>query len=118
MPPPYDFTLAADFGWSRFDDSSGNYEDYSVGISKEYVGFGFDLSFSCSDEDACSAPVQCGGNGVFTVSKSVREHKPRRAGQGRPSQWSFRDEASCSHHQAVQARRRARGTLRHRRLAA
>lgn len=49
VPPPYDFTLAGHCGWNRFDDSSGNYEDYNVGISKEYVGFGFDLSLSFSD---------------------------------------------------------------------
>ncbi len=71
MPLPYDFTLAGHYGWNRFDDSTGDYEDYSVGISREYMGFGFDLSWvSRSNEDLCSAPFQCGDTGVFTVSKS------------------------------------------------
>ena len=71
VPLPYNFTLAGHYGWNRFDDSSGNYEDYSVGISTEYMGFGFDLSWvSRSNEDLCSAPFQCGDTGVFTLSKS------------------------------------------------
>ena len=71
IPLPYDFTLAGHYGWNRFDDSSGNYEDYSVGISREFYGFGFDLAWVArSDEENCSAPFQCGDTAVFTVSKS------------------------------------------------
>ena len=71
VPLPYDFTLAGHYGWNRFDDDSGNYQDYSVGISKEYMGFGFDLTWvSRSDEDLCSRPFQCGDTGVLTLSKS------------------------------------------------
>ena len=71
VPLPYDFTLAGHYGWNRFDDSSGDYEDYSVGISREYMGFGFDLSWvSRSDEENCAAPFQCGDTAVFTLSKS------------------------------------------------
>ena len=51
MPLPCDFTLAGHYGWNRFDDSSGNYEDYSIGISREHMGFEFDRSWvSRSDE--------------------------------------------------------------------
>jgi len=71
VPLPYDFTLAGHYGWNRFDDSAGNYDDYSAGISKEYLGFGFDLSWVSRNRDsACSAPFQCGDTAVFTVSKS------------------------------------------------
>jgi len=71
VPLPYDFTLAGHYGWNRFDDSSSNYQDYSVGISREFYGIGFDLSWvSRSDEEACGAPFQCGDTAVFTVSKS------------------------------------------------
>jgi hypothetical protein len=71
VPLPYNFTLAGHYGWNRFDDSASNYEDYSVGISTEYMGFGFELAWvSRSDEDLCSAPFQCGDTGVLTLSKS------------------------------------------------
>lgn len=68
---PRGFTLAGHSGWNRFDDSSKNYQDYSVGISTEYSGFGFDLSWvDRSDEEDCSPPFPCGETGVFTLSKS------------------------------------------------
>lgn len=68
---PHDFTLAGHYGWNRFDDDTADYEDYSVGISREIMGFGFDLSWvSRSDEENCASPFQCGDTGVFTVSKS------------------------------------------------
>jgi predicted porin len=71
IPLPYNFTLAGHYGWNRFDDDTGNYQDYSVGISTEYMGFGLGLSWvSRSDEDLCSAPFQCGDTGVLTLSKS------------------------------------------------
>jgi uncharacterized protein (TIGR02001 family) len=71
VPLPYDFTLSGHYGWNRFDDSSSNYQDYKVGISRELYGIGFDLSWvSRSDEEACGAPFQCGDTAVFTVSKA------------------------------------------------
>ena len=71
VPLPYDFTLAGHYGWNRFDDSSGNYDDYSAGISRDFYGFGFDLSWvSRSNQGVCSAPFQCGDTAVFTISKS------------------------------------------------
>jgi len=71
VPLPYDFTLSGHYGWNQFNDSAGNYEDYSVGVSRDFKGFGFELAWvSRSDEDLCSAPFQCGDTAVFTVSKS------------------------------------------------
>ena len=71
IPLPYNFTLAGHYGWNRFDDSIGDYEDYSAGISTEYMGFGFDLSWvSRTDQSACGRPFQCGDTAVFTLSKS------------------------------------------------
>jgi len=69
---PHGFTLAGHRGWNRFDQANlKNYQDYSVGISREYRGFGFDLSWvGRSDEEDCSLPFQYGGTGVFTLSKS------------------------------------------------
>jgi len=71
IPLPYDFTLAGHYGWNRFDDSTDNYRDYSIGIATEYSGFEFDLSWiDRSDKEACSAPFQCGSTAVFKLSKS------------------------------------------------
>lgn len=71
IPLPYEFTLSGHYGWNQFDDSAADYEDYSVGISREFMGFGFAASWvSRSDTEACSSPFQCGDTGVFTISKS------------------------------------------------
>lgn len=75
IPLPYDFTLAGHYGWNRFDDSAGNYEDYGVGVSTEYQGLGFDLSWvdrsvDRYQEEVYSAPFQYGDALVFTLSKS------------------------------------------------
>lgn len=71
VPLSYGFTLAGHYGWNQFDDSAGNYDDYSVGVSKEYLGLEFDLSWvHRSDEEACSSPFQCDNTAVFTLSKS------------------------------------------------
>jgi uncharacterized protein (TIGR02001 family) len=72
VPLPYDFTLSGHYGWNRFKGIYDlNYEDYSVGISREFFGFGFDLSWvDRSDTDDCGWPFQCGSTAVFTVSKS------------------------------------------------
>lgn len=71
IPLPYDFTLAGHYGWNRFSGDFDDYEDYSVGISREFMGLGFDVSWvSRTDTDLCGAPFQCGDTAVFTVSKS------------------------------------------------
>jgi uncharacterized protein (TIGR02001 family) len=68
-----DFSLPNDFGLAlhvgNYDfDGGGDYTDYSVGVSKEIGGFGFDLSYYDTDlEDVDIAD----GRVVFTVSKSM-----------------------------------------------
>jgi len=73
IPLPYDFTLSGHYGWNQFTGDLGfnNYEDYSVGISREFHGFGFDLSWvDRTKQDDCVSPFDCGSTAVFTVSKS------------------------------------------------
>ena len=71
IPLPYEFTLSGHYGWNRFDDSSVNYEDYKVALSREFFGFGTELAWvDRTDTDLCGAPFQCGSTAVFTVSKS------------------------------------------------
>ncbi|MET0092589.1 MAG: TorF family putative porin, partial [Sedimenticola sp.] len=61
-------TIAAHYGMTDYDAAAGDdYDDWSVGVSTEYGGFGFDLSYyetdgvSGGDDDAL----------VFTISKSL-----------------------------------------------
>jgi len=72
VPLPYDFSLTGHYGWSVFDDDDGlNYDDYSVGISREFGGFGFALAWvDRTKTDACISPFDCGSTAVFTVSKT------------------------------------------------
>jgi uncharacterized protein (TIGR02001 family) len=72
VPLPYDFSLSGHYGWNQFEGQyDANYQDYSIGISREFYGFGFNLSWvDRSDTAACGWPFQCGSTAVFTVSKS------------------------------------------------
>jgi len=72
VPLPYEFSLSGHYGWNQFEGQyDANYQDYSIGISREFHGFGFDLSWvDRSDTAACAWPFQCGSTAVFTVSKS------------------------------------------------
>jgi uncharacterized protein (TIGR02001 family) len=73
VPLPYDFTLTGHYGWSHFtgDLNYVNYEDYSVGISREFGGFGFALAWvDRTNTDACVSPLDCGSTAVFTISKA------------------------------------------------
>ena len=63
---PEDATLALHIG--RYDfDAGGDYTDYSIGVSKEFGGFGVDLSYYDTDLDG---PLS-DGRVVLTVSKSM-----------------------------------------------
>lgn len=63
---PEDATLALHVG--RYDfDAGGDYTDYRVGVSKEFGGFGVDLSYYDTDLDG---PLS-DGRVVLTVSKSL-----------------------------------------------
>lgn len=68
---PNDITLAAHVG--KYDwDTGPDPVDYSIGVSKDIGGFGFDLSYYDTDSDGDDAYGDLGdGRVVFTVSKSM-----------------------------------------------
>ena len=76
---PQDFTVSAAYGMYRFDkevNGAGNpdsYNHYSIGISKALGGFGFDLTYYDSNDDAETlyGDDWTKGRAVFTVSKSL-----------------------------------------------
>lgn len=78
VPLPSDFALAAVWGTTNYDDSvakggGDDYDYYSLGLSKEFGGFGFDLSYhDTSGVSGGSAACKdiCDDRIVFTVSKS------------------------------------------------
>lgn len=76
VPLPMDFSLKGHYGWNRFDSASLllDYQDWSIGVSRPFYGFNFDLSFynvSGIDPDKdCFSPFQCGKTLVFAVSRT------------------------------------------------
>jgi uncharacterized protein (TIGR02001 family) len=76
---PAGFTVSAAVGYYDYDDaiSPDGQTDYSVGISKELAGFGFDLSYIGMDSDGESFNTTTSGTEladdrfVFTISKSM-----------------------------------------------
>ena len=76
VPLPYDFALAGHYGWQDFDSNSGldDYQDWSIGVSREFYGFGFDLSYvgtakNDKDLNCDNDTFKCSNTVVFTVSK-------------------------------------------------
>jgi hypothetical protein len=70
IPLPYEFSLTGHYGWNIFT-TFDNYEDYSVGLSREFAGFGFALSWvDRTKTDLCASPFDCGSTAVFTISKA------------------------------------------------
>ncbi|PCJ32233.1 MAG: hypothetical protein COA90_03765 [Gammaproteobacteria bacterium] len=65
---PADFALAAGIGYYDIDGSNAEYADWSIGISKEFAGFGFDLSYTDTDQDN---DYLADGRAIFTISKSM-----------------------------------------------
>ena len=69
-----DFTLPGEvglglhYGHYKFDDSTGNYNDYKIGVSKEFGGFGFELAYTDTDIDNDNLSD---GRAVLTISKSM-----------------------------------------------
>jgi uncharacterized protein (TIGR02001 family) len=61
---PQGASLALHAGHYDFD-AGGNYTDYSVGVSKEFGGFGFDLSYYDTNDSSVDSAL------VFTLSKSI-----------------------------------------------
>lgn len=75
--PVGSFTLSAHYGQTEIDEKSGvsdaDYKDYKLGISTEYAGFGFELSYTDTNSDGLcdGSPAICGDHVAFTVSKSL-----------------------------------------------
>ncbi len=74
---PYEVVIAAHYGYTageHFDNTANNpdsYADYKVSLSKEIKGFGFDLSYTDTNDDGESLNGKLGGERVFfTLSKS------------------------------------------------
>jgi len=77
---PADFALSAGVGYYDYDSNvySANSEehvDYRIGVSKDFIGFGWDLTYTGMDSDGRSDTVgnsdQGDGRLVFTISKSL-----------------------------------------------
>jgi uncharacterized protein (TIGR02001 family) len=74
---PEGFGLALHVGKSDGSAFNGgtDYVDYSIGVSKEFAGLGFDLTYYDTDKDTASGEDKIGANQndgtvAFTVSKS------------------------------------------------
>ena len=61
-----DFSLGFHYGTSNADNADNEYDDYSVSLSTEAVGLGFDLSLITTDNDAYADNEL-----VLTISKSL-----------------------------------------------
>ncbi len=74
--PVGEFSIALHYGATKIDEKGGgadlDYSDYGIGISTEIEGFGFDLSYSDTDDDGlCNGSNLCDGRVYLTVSKSM-----------------------------------------------
>jgi uncharacterized protein (TIGR02001 family) len=72
------FSLALHYGHQDIDDNAAfgtpDYDDYSVGVSTEQAGLGFDLTLSDTDlntAECFGGDSICDSTVVFTVSKSL-----------------------------------------------
>ena len=76
---PYDIALSAGYGYYDYDkdvfgaDSEDSASDYRIGLSKEMIGFGFDLTYTDTDSDGedLYGDTYADGRLVFTISKSM-----------------------------------------------
>ena len=71
---PGDFAFSAGFGYYDYDDdvSEDNHTDYRVGLSREFIGFGFDLTYYGMDSDGEDAYGDLADDRVvLTISKSM-----------------------------------------------
>lgn len=73
---PQDFVIAAHYGHSTGEwlTTRSSYDDYSVGLSKEVLGFGLDVTYYTTDNDGeaqfATLPNKAADSVVFKVSKS------------------------------------------------
>jgi Bacterial protein of unknown function (Gcw_chp). len=68
-------TFAAHYGKTSISEKATvakqDYADWSLGASTEYAGFGFDLTYSDTDNKGmCKGSGLCGGHLALTVSRS------------------------------------------------
>jgi uncharacterized protein (TIGR02001 family) len=72
---PMDIALSAGYGFYDYDNATGlkDAADYRIGISKEMIGFGFDLTYVDTDKDNETnwGKAATDGRVVFTISKSM-----------------------------------------------
>jgi len=70
---PYDVALSAGIGYYDYDETGvDDQTDYRLGISKELIGFGFDLTYIGMDNDGEDANGNLADDRVvFTISKSM-----------------------------------------------
>lgn len=70
---PAGFSLSAAVGYYDYQDySDNNPMDYIIGVSKEFAGFGFDLSYVGTDSDGDDEYGDAADERfVFTISKSL-----------------------------------------------
>lgn len=78
VPLPNDFALAATYGDMSIDENATfgtpDYNAWTLGISKEYAGFGFDLTYSDTDlsqTECFGGSDWCDDRVIFTISKSL-----------------------------------------------
>jgi len=71
---PGEVALSAGVGLYDYDDevSDDNHTDYHIGLSRDFIGFGFDVSYYGMDSDGRDAYGDSGDSRfVFTISKSM-----------------------------------------------
>jgi uncharacterized protein (TIGR02001 family) len=73
---PMGFSLAGGVGYYDLDEDAfgeDGYTNYYVGVSKEFAGFGFDITYSDTDSDAedIFGDDLSDGRFIFTISKSL-----------------------------------------------
>jgi uncharacterized protein (TIGR02001 family) len=78
IPLQNDFALAASYGDMSIDDNATwgtpDYNAWTLGISKELAGFGFDLTYSDTDlskTECFGGSDWCSDRLIFTISKSL-----------------------------------------------
>jgi len=76
VPLPAEFALAAAFRTTNFDTSPAkgggdDYNDWSLGVSKEYGGIGFDLTYVDTSGVKGGCNTLCEDRLIFTVSKDL-----------------------------------------------
>jgi uncharacterized protein (TIGR02001 family) len=77
---PYDISLSGHFGYQTIDKgdkfgiNSDDYSDWSIGVSRSFMGVDLDLSYidtNISKSDCFVGSKDCDSTVVFTVSKSL-----------------------------------------------